>query len=65
MVKEFLRQQGVDFEEADISTDETAREEMVQKAGVLVVPVTDVSGEIVVGFDREKILKLIENLRGS
>lgn len=65
MVKEFLRQQNVDFEEADVSVDEAAREEMVQKSGALVVPVTDIGGEVVIGFDREKILKLLENLKSS
>lgn len=65
MVKEFLHQQDVKFEEADVSVDEAAREEMIQKTGALVVPVTDIGGEVVIGFDREKILKLINNLKGS
>ncbi len=65
MVKEFLREQNVDFEEADVSVDVLAREEMIQKAGALVVPVTDFGGEIVVGFDREKMLKIIKDLKKS
>ena len=58
-MKEFLRQQNVDFVEADVSVDAEAREEMVKKAGALVVPVVDINGEIIVGFDRERMLKLL------
>lgn len=65
MVKEFLRQQSVDFLEADVSVDAAARQEMINKAGALVVPVTDIDGEVVIGFDREKILELLRKLKGA
>jgi len=64
-VKEFLRQQNVDFVEADVSVDAGAREEMVKKAGVLVVPVVDINGEIIVGFDQERMLKLLGGQKSS
>jgi glutaredoxin len=49
----------VEFEEADVTSDEKARDEMVEKSGAMVVPVIDVDGEIVVGFDQKKLKELL------
>lgn len=54
-VKQFLRENNVEFEEIDVSTDQSAAEEMTQKSGQLGAPVLDIDGEIIVGFDQEKI----------
>jgi glutaredoxin 3 len=58
-VKKFLEEAGVSFQEIDVSSDQTARDEMVRKAGQMVVPVIEVSGSIIVGFKegelREKL----------
>jgi len=43
----------------DVSKDEKAREEMIEKSGQMGVPVIDIDGNIVVGFDKEKIVKLL------
>ena len=59
-LKKFLEEQGVEFEEIDVSQDEKAREEMIKKTGQMGVPVVEIDGEIVVGFDREKIIKLLK-----
>lgn len=58
-LKEFLKQNGIEFEDIDVSKDKAALEEMVQKSGQMGVPVVDINGEIVVGFDKEKISKLL------
>lgn len=59
-LKEFLKERGIEFEEIDVSQDEKARKEMVEKTGQMGVPVMEIDGEIVIGFDREKIIKLLK-----
>lgn len=55
MAKEFLKENGIDYEEKDVASDIKAREEMVEKSHQLGVPVIDVDGEVIVGFDRGAI----------
>ena len=59
-LKEFLKERGVEFEEIDVSQDEKAMKEMVEKTGQMGVPVIELDGEIVIGFDRGKIIKLLK-----
>ncbi|MFA7151075.1 MAG: glutaredoxin domain-containing protein [Candidatus Paceibacterota bacterium] len=49
----------MEFEEIDVSADEKAAEEMISKSGQMGVPVLDIGGEIVIGFDKEKISQLL------
>lgn len=58
-LKEFLKEHNIKFKELDVSQDEKAREEMIKKAGKMEVPVIEIDGQIVVGFDKEKICKLL------
>lgn len=58
-LKEFLKEHGIEFEDIDVSQDKEALKEMVEKSGQMGVPVADIDGQIVVGFDREKICKLL------
>lgn len=58
-LKEFLKEHNIEFEDIDVSQDEKARDEMVKKSGQMGVPVVDIDGQIVVGFDKEKISKLL------
>lgn len=53
--KQFLSENGINFENIDVSTNQAAAEEMVQKSGQMGVPVIDIDGEIVVGFDRDRL----------
>jgi glutaredoxin len=55
MAKEYFDQNNVDYEEKDVAMDEAAREEMLSKSGQMGVPVIDVGGEIIVGFDQQRI----------
>ncbi|HEY4527983.1 MAG TPA: glutaredoxin domain-containing protein [Candidatus Paceibacterota bacterium] len=59
MTKEFFKKNNIPYEEYNVAQDGKAREEMVQKSGQLGVPVTLVDGEIVVGFDQERLSKLL------
>ncbi len=58
-VKEFLKSLGVKFEEIDVSQDGAAQREMIEKSGQMGVPVIEIDGKIVVGFDREKISQIL------
>jgi len=59
-LKEFLKEKGIEFEEIDVSKDEKSREEMIKKSGRLEAPIIEIDGQIVVGFDKEKIVKLLK-----
>lgn len=58
-LKQFLKEHDVEFEEVDVSQDRNALEEMIRKSGQMGVPVVEINNQIVVGFDREKISKLL------
>lgn len=55
--KEYLNQNNIKFEDADVSTNRAAAEEMIKKSGQMGVPVIDIDGEIVVGFDKATLGK--------
>ncbi|MFH2105192.1 MAG: glutaredoxin domain-containing protein [Parcubacteria group bacterium] len=59
MAKDYLKDNKVSFTEKDVAADEAARNEMVEKSDQMGVPVIDVDGEIVTGFDKEKLAKLL------
>ena len=54
-VKQFLNDNNIAFENYDVSADQAKAEEMIQKTGQMGVPVIDIEGELIVGFDKEKI----------
>jgi glutaredoxin len=58
MTKEYLDKKGVSYEEKNISTDMSARQELMDM-GHMGVPVTLIDGTEVVGFDTDKIDSLI------
>ena len=55
MAKEYFKSKGIEYEEHDVMADVAKREEMVKKSGQLGVPVIDIDGKIVMGFDKPKI----------
>jgi len=58
-VKEFLEQNKIKFSDVDVSKNDKAAEEAVKKSGQMGVPVIDVNGEIIVGFNEEKLRKAL------
>ena len=60
MAKDFFKQRGVEFEDIDVGEDREAAKEMVEKSGQMGVPVIEIEGKIVVGFDKEKIEELLK-----
>ncbi len=59
MTKEYLDEKKVAYDAIDVTTDEKARDEMIQKSGQMGVPVIDIDGEIIVGFNKDKIAELL------
>ncbi|RMF34602.1 MAG: NrdH-redoxin [Chloroflexi bacterium] len=57
--KRYLRQRGIRFKDVDVSRDPAAARDMVRRSGQSGVPVLDIGGKIVVGFNREKIDRLL------
>jgi glutaredoxin 3 len=55
LVKDYLKQQGVEFEEKDVSVDRVAAREMIERSGEMGVPQIDINGTIIVGFNRDAI----------
>jgi len=58
-LKEFLKEKGITFEEIDVSQDEKLKEELIKKTGKIEVPVIEIDGQIIAGFDKEKICQLL------
>ncbi|MDD3170213.1 MAG: glutaredoxin domain-containing protein [Candidatus Pacebacteria bacterium] len=58
-LKRFLEENGVEVESIDVSQDEEAQKEMVEKTKQATVPVLDIDGQFVVGFDRKKICEIL------
>lgn len=59
LAKAFLRDHGVSFVEKNVAADRRAADEMIEKSGQMGVPVIDIDGEIIVGFDREAIKRAL------
>ncbi len=52
---EYLDKLGVKYEVKDIESDRAFAEEAVEKSGQMGIPVIDIKGDIVIGFDRPRI----------
>ena len=59
-LKQFLKEHNIKFEDIDVSQDKEAAEEMIRESGQMGVPVADIDGQFIVGFDKEKICKLLQ-----
>ncbi len=59
MAQEYLKEKGVEFEYIDVAADQKAAEEMIEKSGQMGVPVIDIDGKIIVGFNKEEIEKAL------
>ncbi|TSC52397.1 MAG: glutaredoxin-like protein [Parcubacteria group bacterium LiPW_39] len=58
-LKKFLKEKGIEFADIDVSQDEKELQSMIDKSGQMGVPVVEIDGQIVIGFDRDKILELL------
>ena len=59
LTKEFLEKNNISFEDLNIASNPQARDDMIKKSGQLGVPVIDIDGEIIVGFNEAKLKELL------
>ena len=52
MAKQFFKENRVEYKEADVAKDHKAAVEMIDKSGQMGVPVIEVDGKIIIGFDK-------------
>lgn len=60
LAKQFFGQHNVQYEEVDVTRNEAALNDMVKKTGQMGVPVIEVDGHMVVGFDKAKLSELLK-----
>lgn len=58
--KAFFNEHQVAYTEKDVSNDSAAVQEMVQKSGQMGVPVIDIDGAIIIGFDEEALREALQ-----
>ena len=58
--KEFFKAYNIKYKEINVTENEKARNKMFEKSGQFGVPVTDVNGTIIVGFDKEALKKALK-----
>ncbi len=59
-LKEYFGSKNIAFQEVDVSENEKELEKMVAISGQMGVPVVDIEGEVVIGFDRERIDQILK-----
>ncbi|MDZ7838391.1 MAG: glutaredoxin domain-containing protein [Actinomycetota bacterium] len=59
-VKDYLSENGVQYDEVDISSDQKNLDEMVKKTKQMGIPVIDFNGRIIIGFEKEEIDEAIK-----
>ncbi len=59
IAKKFLKKNKISFEERVVTSESRYREELILKAKKMVVPVIEAGNEIIIGFDRVKLEKIL------
>lgn len=65
LVKEFLKEQSLAFEDVDVSADSEAAKHMVKLSGQMGVPVVDVGGQIIVGWNKNALEEVIRTQQSN
>jgi len=58
--KQFFAEHDVEYKEFDVSQDTEARTMMIQKSGQLGVPVIDIDGQVIIGFNKKRFAELLK-----
>ena len=59
MAKEFFKKNTIAYEEKDVAADAATRDDMIARSGQMGVPVIDVDGKLVIGFDQQRLKGLL------
>jgi glutaredoxin 3 len=60
MAKNFLRQNNIEFEDINVAADYSGAIDMVRKSGQQGVPVIDIEGDIIIGYDQERMREALK-----
>jgi glutaredoxin-like YruB-family protein len=60
MAKDFFEENNIEFTDYNVAEDAEKRSEMMEKTGQMGVPVIDIGGEIIIGFNESKIKELLD-----
>jgi glutaredoxin 3 len=55
MAKKFLEDNGIKYQDLNVAQDKAARGEMINKSGQMGVPVIDIDGELILGFNQAQL----------
>ena len=58
--KEFLKENNVQYQEINVAADHKAAQDMIEKSGQMGVPVTEIDGTIIVGFDKNALKRALK-----
>lgn len=56
-LKEWLKKNKLSFQELDISENDNYRDEVIEKSGQMAVPMSDIDGKVIVGFDEKALME--------
>ncbi|HEV8289845.1 MAG TPA: glutaredoxin family protein [Candidatus Norongarragalinales archaeon] len=59
MAKEFFKKNNIKWTEVDVSADEKEAQKMIEKSGQMGVPVIEVDSNVIIGFDKPKLSRLL------
>lgn len=58
-VKTFIEEKGFEYEEIDVGNNQILADQMIREKGQIIVPLVEIDGEVILGFDRQKIESLL------
>ena len=59
MAKKFFQENNISLEDIDVSINQTAASEMINKSGQMGVPVIEIDGKIIIGFNKPEIKTIL------
>jgi glutaredoxin 3 len=59
-LKAYLEEHNIAYEDLNVGEDQAARQEMIDRTQQMGVPVVEIDGQIVIGFDKERINQLLK-----
>ncbi len=59
MAKDFFKENNIKYTEVDVGADREKADEMIKKSGQMGVPMIEINGEIIIGFDKKRISELL------
>ncbi len=61
LAKDYFRQKNVAFTEFNVAADHRKAEEMVRKSGQMGVPVIEINGRVIIGFNKPEIDRALKH----